>query len=292
MSSNDYYSVVKTDKLQDIVSRSSKEPITSTTPQEVDIFTSPLKKSAIASYDKIVAILSDNSLNNIEKLSQIKQLKFNFDSDFEKSQNKNTQRSIPIENTVKGLEGVTDTSPDEFENNDVHHKVLKTKKNTSRDILEHFESRGLEFDNNSFQINTSNIEGLEGRKIYMDDLLNHLTKKTQKLSFGEKNSYNILNKHFDLPQKYIHNNILSLRESDKGRRYSDSTIDQLGSGLLTNFGKNAATFKKIKKCKHLGKQNPSKDKIQNKNKQRARYTPQNPQTNKQTKNQNKIKWLV
>ena len=140
MSSNDYYSVVKTDKLQDIVSRSSKEPITSTTPQEVDIFTSPLKKSAIASYDKIVAILSDNSLNNIEKLSQIKQLKFNFDSDFEKSQNKNTQRSIPIENTVKGLEGVTDTSPDEFENNDVHHKVLKTKKNTSRDILEHFES--------------------------------------------------------------------------------------------------------------------------------------------------------
>ena len=36
------------------------------------------------------------------------------------AQNKNTQRSIPIENTVKGLEGVTDTSPDEFENNDVH----------------------------------------------------------------------------------------------------------------------------------------------------------------------------
>ena len=176
MSSNDYYSVGKTDTLQDILSRSSKTPITTTTtttPQEVDIFTPPLKKSAIATYDKIVTILSDNSLNNIEKLSQIKQLKFNFDSDFEKSQNKNTQRPIPIENEIKGA--VTDTSGDVFENSDVHHKVLKSKKDVSREILNHFESRGLEFDNNSFLINTSNVRGLEGKKIYMNVLLNHLT---------------------------------------------------------------------------------------------------------------------
>ena len=107
MSSPDYYSVVRSDKLEDIISQNSKTSITPKNPH-VDIFTPPLKKSAISNYDKIATILGDDSLNNIEKLSQIKQLNFNFNSDFARSQTKHLRPDIPVEKVIESDDSKTE----------------------------------------------------------------------------------------------------------------------------------------------------------------------------------------
>ena len=258
MSSPDFYSVVRTDKLEEIIQPpkahgpdTQQTSITQQTPQ-ANIFTPPLKKSAIASYDKIVTILSNASLNNIEKLSQIKQLTFNFNSDFARSQSKRPPTGTPLEKVITGdIDKVQPESVDDVSaKSGIYGKVLKSKKALSRNILDHLQSRGLEYDQDSFLINTRHIKGLQGKKIYLDNLLAHLTKKTHKPTFDEKINYSMLNRHFNLPVEYIDNNIIKI-SAHKTRSHSDSETYHSGSGSLTHLVKHAIMPKTITKCKRL-----------------------------------------
>lgn len=219
--SEDFYSVVRSDRLKDL---QKQLQLSKTDTLERDIFTPPLQKSAIENYEKLVKILQNDKLQDLEKITEIKKLNFNFNSDFEKSQGVVNNTSIPSDISDKEQ----NQSEIEKSKTDIHHKVLKTQKGLSSEILNHFLSNGLEFDIDTFLINTNKIEGLKGKKLYIDDVLKRITKKTDKFNFLEQNNLELLNKHFDLPREYIRNSLLN---QSRKRTFSDSALSQSGSGL-------------------------------------------------------------
>ena len=115
----EFYSVIKSEKLNQLTNENKKY---SSSQKTNDIFISPIKKTAIETYGQIQTILMNDVLPDNEKLNQIKQLKFNFDSNFAKIEKKTiiSTDSIQVEKNIENIE------------KDIFEKVQKTKKYNRR----------------------------------------------------------------------------------------------------------------------------------------------------------------
>ena len=91
-------------------------------------------------------------------------------------------------------------------------------------------------------VDTSNISSLENKEIFIDDLLANLTKKTQKLSDVQKDNYNLLNAHYNLPLDFITNKYIAQKIVENS--HSDSEGHSASGLKLTGFNK--TLFKKGK----------------------------------------------